>query len=62
MGALAGTYLDVDATASIKLLTVACVPCPSWMIVLHVVVRYENSYYEIAKERVYNESDSSLSR
>ena len=43
------------------LLTVPCVPCHSWMVMLLVTVRYENSYDETLKERVCDESYSSLS-
>jgi hypothetical protein len=35
-----------DASSSIKLLSVACVPGPTWTVMLLVAVQDENSYAE----------------
>jgi hypothetical protein len=54
--------VSADASSSIKLLSVACVPGPTWTVMLLVAVQDENSYAEMLKERAYDESDSSLPR
>jgi len=54
--------VSADASSSIKLLPVACVPGPTWMVMLLVAVQDENTYDETLKERAYDESDSSLPR
>ena len=54
--------VSADASSSIKLLSVACVPGPAWTVMLLVAVQDENSYAEMLKERAYDESDSSLPR
>ena len=41
---------------------VACVPGPTWMVMLPVAVQEENTYNETLKERAYDESNSSLPR
>ena len=51
-----------DASSSIKLLSVACVPGPTWMVMLLVAVQEENTYDETLKEMLYDESNSSLPR
>jgi hypothetical protein len=48
-----------DASFSIKLLSVTCVPGPTWMVMLLVAVQEENTYDETLKERAYDESNSS---
>jgi hypothetical protein len=52
--------VSADASSSIKLVSVACVPRPTWTVMLLVAVQDENSYEETLKERAYDESDSSL--
>jgi hypothetical protein len=54
--------VSADAFFSIKLLSVACVPGPTWMVMLLVAVQEENTYDETLKERAYDESNSSLPR
>jgi hypothetical protein len=54
--------VSADACSSIKLLSVACVPGPIWMVMLLVAVQEENTYDETLKERAYDESNSSLPR
>jgi hypothetical protein len=54
--------VSADASSSIKLLSVACVPRSTWMVMLFVAIQYENSYDETLKERAYDESNSSLPR
>jgi len=55
-------WVSADASSSIKLLSIASVPGPTWTVMLLVVVQDENSYAETLKERAYDESDSSLPR
>jgi hypothetical protein len=48
--------VSADASSSIKLLSVACVPGPTWTVMLLVAVQDENSYAETLKEiKVYIE-------
>jgi hypothetical protein len=54
--------VGVDTSSSFRVLTVACVLCPSWTTMLLMVVQYKNIDDETRKERAYHESDSSLSR
>ncbi len=54
--------VGADASFSIKLRSVACVPGPTWMVMLLVAVQDENTYDKTLKERAYNESNSSLPR
>lgn len=54
--------VSADASSSIKLLSVACVPGPTWTVMLLVAVQDENTHDETLKERAYDESDSSLPR
>ncbi len=54
--------VSVDASFSIKLFSVACVPGPTWMVMVLVAVQEENTYDETLKERAYDESDSSPPR
>jgi len=54
--------VSADASSSIKLLSIACVPGPTWTVMLLVAVHDENSYAETLKERAYDESDSNLPR
>jgi hypothetical protein len=49
-----------DASSLIKLLSVACVPGPTWTVMLLVAVQDKNTYHETLKERAYDESNSSL--
>jgi hypothetical protein len=53
--------VNVDASSSIKLLSVACVLGPSWTVMPFAAVQYENIDDETKKERANDESDSSLS-
>jgi hypothetical protein len=55
-------WVSADASSSTKLLSIACVPGPTWTVMLFVAVQDENSYAETLKERAYDESDSSLPR
>lgn len=54
--------VSADASSSIKLLSVACVPGSTWTVMLLVAVQDENTYDETLKERAYDESDSSPPR
>jgi hypothetical protein len=42
--------VSADASSSIKLPSVACVPGPTWMVMLLVAVQDENTYHETLKE------------
>ncbi len=53
--------VSVDTSSSFRVLTIACVPYPSWTTILLMVVQYENIDDETRKERACHESDSSLS-
>jgi hypothetical protein len=52
--------VSADASSSIKLLSVACVPRSTWTVMLLVTVPDGNTYHETLKERAYDESYSSL--
>jgi len=54
--------VSADVSSSIKLLSVACVPRPTWTVMLLVAVQDENTDHETLKERAYDESNRSLSR
>ncbi len=43
--------VSADASSPIKLLSVVCVPRPTWTAMLLVVVQYKNTYHETLKER-----------
>ena len=43
--------VSADASSSIKLLPVACVPRSTWTVMLLVAVQDENTYHETLKER-----------
>jgi hypothetical protein len=43
--------VSADASSSIKLLPVACVPRSTWTVMLLVAVQDEHTYHETLKER-----------
>jgi hypothetical protein len=45
--------VSADVSSPIKLLSVACLPGPTWTVMLLVAVQDENSYDETLKERAY---------